>query len=215
VTDLPSGREPQPLSTLLPALAKVSPDDIRLVLPAPGDPRGLPGPGPFTTACLLSGEGIRCRSWGLIPELMTHRSGSGDIWHTVEWRYFVLPVPGPPTESLTLAEADHDLLAAVRGATETLRRLEVARWRPELGPALHGLRDPSGDADLPPGYPPRAAQVLRRAEAVTAIAELATTDAPGSAVTAAEAAGRDEALRPLATAARRAACAAYNAPLEC
>ena len=42
----------------LPAMAKLHPDEIRLVLPAPGDPRGLPGPGvPFTERALLSGEG--------------------------------------------------------------------------------------------------------------------------------------------------------------
>ena len=40
----------------LPALAKLSPDEIRLVLPAPGDPRGLPGPGDFAGAALLAGE---------------------------------------------------------------------------------------------------------------------------------------------------------------
>jgi hypothetical protein len=37
------------------------------------------------------------------------------------------------------------------------------------------------------------------------------TDAPGAAVTGHDARGRDEALRPLATAVRRALVAAYNA----
>src|SRR5258706_9714004 len=40
------------------ALAKLHPDEVRLVLPAPGDPRGLPGPGPFSGAALVAGEGV-------------------------------------------------------------------------------------------------------------------------------------------------------------
>ena len=67
-----------PLRDALPALAKLSPDEIRLVLPAPGDPRGLPGPGDFAGAALLAGEAVVAGGLGLIPEVRTHTSGSGD-----------------------------------------------------------------------------------------------------------------------------------------
>src|SRR5688572_21717910 len=60
VTGLPGRLQPQPLAEALSALARTSPDDLRLVLPTPGDPRGLPGPGPFTAAALLAGEGALC-----------------------------------------------------------------------------------------------------------------------------------------------------------
>jgi hypothetical protein len=46
------------------------------------------------------------------------------------------------------------------------------------------------------------------------IVALAGADAPGAAVNAFEASARDAALRPLATAARRARVAAVNAPLR-
>ncbi|MFJ6956353.1 hypothetical protein ACISRB_33605, partial [Micromonospora aurantiaca] len=44
VADAPGTWTDVSLREALPSLAKHSPDDIRLVLPAPGDPRGLPGP---------------------------------------------------------------------------------------------------------------------------------------------------------------------------
>src|SRR3954464_2257377 len=56
VADAPGTWTDVPLSAGLPVFAKLHPDDIRLVLPAPGDPRGLPGPGELTGAALLAGE---------------------------------------------------------------------------------------------------------------------------------------------------------------
>ncbi len=44
-----------------------APDDIRLVLPAPGDPRGLPGPGDFSGAALLAGEAVVTAGLGFVP----------------------------------------------------------------------------------------------------------------------------------------------------
>ncbi len=55
VADAPGTWTDVPLREALPTLAKLSPDEIRLVLPAPGDPRGLPGPGDFAGAALLAG----------------------------------------------------------------------------------------------------------------------------------------------------------------
>ena len=52
---------------------------LRLVLPAPGDPLGLPGPGAFTQAALRAGEGVLAlrpdgSGTGLIPTLTSHGS---------------------------------------------------------------------------------------------------------------------------------------------
>jgi hypothetical protein len=214
VTDLPGEPHAVPLRTALVALSGVDGDEVRLVLPTAGDPRGLPGPGPFTTASLVAGEGALCGSIGLVPSVERRVSGSGDVWHTVHWR--VLPLPdGPrPAEPLTLAEAEHDLLEALRTSTDVLRDLDVARWRPELADALAGLRRADSAKHLPPGYEARAHRVLHRAELVARIVTLAGEDAPGGAVNVFEASARDAALRPLATAARRARVAAHNAPLR-
>ena len=220
--------EPVDLRAGLASFSRVEPDDIWLVLPSPGDPRGLPGPGPFTDAALLAGEGVLCATVGVVPQVDTATSGSGDVWHTVTWRRLALARPADPLAVLatvdpltrarggapTVPEADHDLVLALQDATDALRRLDVARWRPELATALGSLRRPADAAALPPGYDERCDRLLSRAATVSRIVALAGTDAPGAAVSAYEASERDAALRPLATAARRAQTAAINAPLQ-
>jgi hypothetical protein len=226
VDGLPSAGSPVSLADGLATFSRLGPDDIWLVLPSPGDPRGLPGPGPFTDAALSAGEGVLCGATGLVPEVETRLSGSGDVWRTVIWRTPPLtgsaPLTGGGPDPLTLArrgaptvaEADHDLLMALREATDVLRELDVARWRPELAAALTDLRRESDDRGLPPGYDARCGRLVGRAGTVSRILALAAADAPGGAVSAFEAAERDAALRPLATAARRAHAAAVNAPLR-
>src|SRR6185295_19230788 len=85
VADAPGTWTDVPLRTGLPTLAKLHPDSIRLVLPAPGDPRGLPGPGPFSGAALLAGEAVVTPELGLVPEVRSHTSGSGVTFETVLW----------------------------------------------------------------------------------------------------------------------------------
>jgi hypothetical protein len=209
--DLPGQLVPAPLRTALSAFATVPAARIRVVLPAAGDPRGLPGPGPFTSAALAAGEAVVCGDTGLVPRIETRRSGSGDHWEVITWRGY--PVPAAPPDPLTVPEAEHDLLLALRESADALIRLDVARWRPELAGALTGLRNAEPESALPPGYGPRCHRVLAKAVTVSQILELAAGDAPGGAVTAWEAAERDAALRPLAVAARRALVSAVNAPL--
>jgi hypothetical protein len=214
VADLPGHVHAVPLRTALATLSTLDPDTVRLVLPAAGDPRGLPGPGAFSTAALRAGEGAICAALGLVPTVERRVSGSGDVWHTVLWAAVPMPAARVHLETVPLPDAEHDLLEALRASTDVLRDLDVARWRPELAEALAALRRDSHAADLPPGYDPRAHRVLHRAEVVGRIVALAGADAPGAAVNAFEASARDAALRPLATAARRARAAALNTPLR-
>src|SRR5262245_40910902 len=78
VADAPGTWTDVPLREALGALSKVPPDTLRLVLPVPGDPRGLPGPGPFTAAALEVGEAVVAGDVGLVPHVHTRVSGSGD-----------------------------------------------------------------------------------------------------------------------------------------
>jgi hypothetical protein len=214
--DAPGTWSDVPLGSALPAFAKVHPDEIRLVLPVPGDPRGLPGPGEFTNAALLSGEGIVARGFGLVPEVRTHTSGSGMTFSTVLWRFHPLPetaVRAGLTEP-TAAEAEADLSTALAETTHQLTRLDVAHWRPELAGALAALRKPDAGTDLPAGFDPRARRLYARAAVLDRVLALAETAAPGGAVNNHEAQQRDAALRPLTTACRRALVAACNAPLK-
>lgn len=143
VADAPGTWTDTTLRDTLPLLAKVSPDDIRVVLPAAGDPVGLPGPGPFTGAALLEGEGVLAGPYGFVPEVRDHTSGSGDVFTTVRWQVFVLPTALPPAIGPGPTEAEADLNAALLSATAELTRLDVAQWRPELAGALAALRAPT------------------------------------------------------------------------
>lgn len=214
VADAPGTWTDVPLSQALSALSRWHPDEIRLVLPVPGDPRGLPGPGPFTGAALVAGEGVLTPELGLVPEVRSHTSGSGVTFETVLWRCYGLPSPAvPPVDQPTTAEAEAELSQELQAATRALTKLDVAQWRPELAGALAALRRPDGDTDLPPGYDPRARRLYARASILDRVLALAEHVAPGGAVNGYEAQQRDAALRPLTTACRRALVAACNAPM--
>ncbi|AGZ40508.1 hypothetical protein AFR_11095 [Actinoplanes friuliensis DSM 7358] len=213
VADAPGTWTDVPLGQALPAFAKLRPDDIRLVLPAPGDPRGLPGPGELTGAAMLVGEAIVTPAFGIVPELRRHTSGSGVAFETVLWRFY--PVPEfRPTFQLGAAEAEIELTTALTEATSQLTRLDVAQWRPELAGALQALRRPESTATLPPGFDPRSRRLFARASILDQVLTLAEHSAPGGAVNGYEAQQRDAALRPLTTACRQALVAACNAPLH-
>jgi hypothetical protein len=214
VEGLPGTWQAVSLREALAHFSRVEPGSVRLVLPAPGDPRGLPGPGEFTSAALDAEEGIVVGDLGLVPEPQEYRSGSGDTWQAITWHVHPLPDRRAPVELILPAEAEQELAAALAEATDALASLDVARWRPELAPALRALRRGAGTADLPAGYDQRSRRLYARAGVLDRVLALASHDAPGAAVNAFEANQRSEALRPLATACRRSLVAACNAPLK-
>lgn len=214
VTNAPGTWTDVPLREAVSALSKLHPDEIRLVLPAPGDPRGLPGPGPLTADAIDVGEAAIAGRLGLVPHVQRHTSGSGDTFEIVVWQAYEFPnAPGGAGEP-SPAEAEADLSAALAEATATLSRLDIAAWRPELAGALAALRRPDNGTDLPPGFTPRARRLFARASVLDRVLALAAEVAPGGAVSGYEAQMRDEALRPLTVACRRALMAACNSPLE-
>jgi hypothetical protein len=211
VADAPGTWRDVPLGQALPMFAKLHPDEIRLVLPAPGDPRGL-APGPVTGAAMLAGEAVMTPQFGVVPEVRTHTSGSGVTFETVLWR--VLPIQDyRPGFQIGAAEAEQELSQALTESTTKLTRLDVAQWRPELAGALQALRRPESTATLPPGFDPRARRVFARASVLDQVLTLAEHNAPSGAVNTYEAQQRDEALRPLTAACRQALVAACNSPL--
>jgi hypothetical protein len=213
VSDAPGTWTDVPLPQGLPVFAKVHPDDIRLVLPVPGDPRGLPGPGELTGAALLAGEAVMTPSFGVVPQVRRHTSGSGVEFETVLWRVF--PVAEyKPVFQMGAAEAEAELTAALGETTAQLTKLDVAQWKPELAGALQALRRPESTATLPPGFDPRARRLFARAGVLDQVLALAGSNAPGGAINGFEAQQRDAALRPLMSACRQALVAACNSPLH-
>ena len=190
----------------------------RLVLPAPGDPLGLPGPGPFTQAALVAGEGVLAvrddgSGYGLVPSLTSHGSELDGTVTTVLWTSYAVELSGPD-QGPFLHEAEHDLRLGVVEAARALAALDIARWNPEIGDALHDLRRDArhgiAEDELPGSWPPRAREVLVKARQLAGVITLAQQDV-GGAIDARAADERDKVLRDLARVVRRARVAAYNA----
>lgn len=190
----------------------------RLVLPAPGDPLGLPGPGAFTQAALDAGEGVLAlrtdgSGWGLVPALTHHGSELDGTVTTVTWQAYPVTAVGPDPGPF-LHEAEHDLRVGLMEATQALVDLDVARWDPDVADALRDLRVAQRrgipDDELPGSWPPRARDLLVRTRALSELVHLAD-HSTGGAVDAREADARARVLRELARVVRRARVAAYNA----
>jgi hypothetical protein len=213
VADAPGTWTDVPLPQALPIFAKLHPDEIRLVLPAPGDPRGLPGPGELTGAALATGEAVMTPDFGVVPQVRRHTSGSGVVFETVLWQVFPV-LDFKPVFQIGAAEAEGELTHALGEATAQLTKLDVAQWKPELAGALQALRRPESTATLPIGFDPRARRLFARASVLDQVLALAETNAPGGAINGHEAQQRDAALRPLTTACRQALVAACNSPLH-
>ena len=191
---------------------------LRVVLPAPGDLVGLPGPGAFTTAAVEAAEGVLAlradgSGTGLVPTVTAHGSPFDGTVTTVAWAAYPVAVSGPDPGPF-LHDAEHDLRRGVLEVTGVLRDLDVARWRPEVADALQDLRRQArqgiAEDELPGGYPSRARDLLVRARQLGAVVQLALED-PGGAVDTREAVERERALRSLGGLVRRARVAAYNA----
>jgi hypothetical protein len=192
---------PEQLVGGLGALRSRGADAVGAALPTDGDLVGLGGPGAFNTAALEAGEAalvLDAASFvvtGLVPE----RVGAA-----VTWR----PVPAERRQVPDVGEADRSLRTALLAAADTLARLDVARWRPEVADRLMNLRHRHA-VTTPPGVPARCAELAARGLQALEIAELALED-DGGALTSYDAEARRAAIAPLGRAGRRALVAAAS-----
>jgi hypothetical protein len=180
---------------------------VRLVLPVPGDVRGVPGPREFLTAALDTGEAVCGGSLGVVPEVTEYFPSSAPP--SVVWHAFV--VDRVPPEQMHLPDVQHELTTAIRETAAALAAADVAGCGADIADALRAARHAGEHLNLPPRFPSRAVGLLAQAERIQAVLDLAASDPDGGAVDRFGMSARDSALRPLATAARRARLAAYNA----
>lgn len=216
VAGLPGEDAPVGLTLALGRLRTLGVSGLRLALPAPGHPLGLSGPPEFNAAALEAEEAVVAvgAPLGLVPEVW-EAGPEGDVHVEVVWR--CLPVrEAPPADVPSLGEAERELAEAMREATRTLSRLDVAGSGPVAEAALDAYRARAerGRQALAPGYPARAVRVLELAQRIGLLVSLAYESGHGAAVSAGEMAARGEALRPVERTARRALVAAYNATVE-
>lgn len=205
VSGLPGTVGAVPLGEALSALRGLGERRLRLVLPAPGDVRGLPAVPGLAALALEQGQAAVGDRVVLVPEPLGPE--------VLQWTAFPLDgvaLPPPPVEG-TLRAASGALDQAVTGSARTLAELDLARWHPEVPELLAGLALPRPAPGLPDDHDPLALSILGRALRVAAVLDLAMADAPGGAVNQAQAARRDAVLRPLGSAVREAVTAAYNA----
>ncbi|HEX4812730.1 MAG TPA: hypothetical protein VFV66_08245 [Nonomuraea sp.] len=174
--------------------------ELRLALPAPGDPLGLSGPASFNSAAVDAGQAVIAvldgRTLGFVPA--PDRRGSSYVGVRLE-----VHESGPARHDLpSLAEAERGLSDAMRSATEALAAVD--------GPALSRPEPRPQGGELAPGYPGRAHRVSTLATRLAAVLRLA--DDRG--LTSGQVAARGAALRELDRAVRRALVAAHHAIFE-
>ncbi len=200
VVGLPGEPEPVNLPYALGRLRALGATGLRLVLPAPGDVAGLPGPADFNERAVGRGEavvttgGVRL---GLLPELRGTWSAH--------------PVGDAGRSAVPLPDAARELARVMREATELLVRMDLARWEPAAAMVL-SERSRAVRPELPASADMQAQHVLHQALRIAGIVELARAG-DGAAVTALEMAARTQALRDLDSAARRAVEAACSPPV--
>ncbi|RVW04136.1 hypothetical protein [Rhodococcus xishaensis] len=185
--------------------------EVRLVLPVPGDVRGLPVGTGFARSALDVGEGVLVGEPG--------RPGIG-IVPTVEGpdvlRWTVLPVATLPmiTEHSGLGEAERAMREAIRDAADALLQLSsVHTGRPGTDPhrRISKALEDRARHRYPDSVPTRALRILDSADRVAAILTVAEQDSPTEGTSASSAAAHERLLRPLWTAVRTARVAAVTA----
>lgn len=203
---------------------------IGVVLPVPGDVRGLVPGTQFAHDALAAGEAVVVRTAdgdavGLVPAFESTSDGvdgetgeSADIDYVLSWSVYSVadrPVADVVDPGADLGEAEYALRSAVRTAAEALNGLELAGVGEADPRALVGEVLAANDHHrLPDHTPPRATRVLSTAAHVDAIITVSAGLTPIGMQSASEARIADGALRPLASVVRTARAAAISAILQ-
>jgi hypothetical protein len=203
---------------------------ISVVLPVPGDVRGLVADTQFERDALAAGEAVivadprdPAAAIGLVPEFEYDDEDSDfDAPDTVpelcamSWTVYSLP-GAPVTEHLDLGDAEYALRSAVRSAADTLGAIRA-------GSGSIDVADPRGLVEqvlesarqhrAPDHAPSRALRVLENAAHVDAIIAVSAGLMPIGTQTSSEAQIASNALRPLTAVVRSARMAAVSAILH-
>ena len=191
---------------------------IAVVLPVPGDVRGLIPGTQFSHDALAAGEAVVVSgpdgdAVGIVPMLESTDEGADD-GDVLTWSVYSV-TECPLSDAIDLGEAEYALRSAVRTAAEALGGLELSGGgaaNPRM--LVEEVLAANGHHRLPDHAPPRAVRVLSTAAHVDAI--IAVTDGLPATGTrsASEARIADDAMRPLSSVVRAARTAALNAILQ-
>jgi hypothetical protein len=227
------------LQTLRAAVGRPSsPGSINVVLPVPGDVRGLAPGTQFESDALAAGEAVIVTSpadpttaVGLVPEFSYEDlDGADDDARLPEscalsWTVYSLP-GSAPLHHYELGDAEYALRSAVRSAADALGEIGLAATSDVDDPRglVEQLLESARQHRIPDHAPSRALRVLENAAHVDAIiavsAGLSRSDSPADRIAAgitqssSQAQIATDALRPLTTVVRSARMAAVNAILH-
>lgn len=175
---------------------------LRVVLPATGDPTGLPGPARFNQHAIEVGQVVVVDqlSVGLIPQI---------VESTTHW-IAVQTTPGiVPTVAVRPEEAAREVRLALNEATSQLANLDMATGRDDVAEAVGLMRAQLKQARLPSSLPGSDQHTIHSAAQILGICEIALTFARPTP-TAGLDHQRTRVLTDLATTARRCLAAAAN-----
>lgn len=195
---------------------------LALVLPVPGDVRGLPAGSQFQADALDAGEAVVVRAAdgtaiGLVPTFECHDhddpDSAGFPQTALLWSVYSLPGFGV-IEHLDLGEAEYTLRSAVRSAAETLGGLGFAPGGEDPRALVEEIVAANSHHRIPEHAPERAVRVLATAAHIDAIITVSAGVAPISTQSASEARIAEATLQPLSSVVRTARAAAVSAILN-
>lgn len=229
------GRPSVPASAALPASLRGT---ISVVLPVPGDVRGLAAGTQFESDALAAGEAVivanpgdPASAVGLVPEFSygdldgPDDDASLDELCALSWTVYSLP-GAPPPHPYELGDAEYALRSAVRSAADALGAIGLGAASDVDDPRglVEQLLESARQHRIPEHAPSRALRVLENAAHVDAIiavsAGLSRSDSPADRIAAgitqssSQAQIATDALRPLTTVVRSARMAAVDAILH-
>jgi hypothetical protein len=202
---------------------------IGVVLPVPGDIRGLPAGTQFQQDALIVGEAIVVTdrrdpsvAVGLVPDFeYDDVDDDADFEQAPEvcglcWTVYSLP-EAPVAEHLELGDAEYALRSAVRSAADALGAIRAGAGEVEVADPrglVEQVLESAQHHRAPDHAPARALRVLENAAHIDAIITVSSGLMPIGLQTSSEAQIANQALRPLAAVVRSARMAAVSAILH-
>ena len=199
---------------------------IAVVLPIPGDVRGLPPGTQFARDAIAAGEAVIVthpedagKAVGLVPEFEYDESDEELVIAepaALSWTVYSLP-SSPAIDHIELGEAEYDLRLAVRSAADTLTTIGLGSTGVDVDDPrgmVEQLLESTRHHQVPEPAPSRALRVLENAAHVDAIIAVSAGLSRIGTHSLSEAQIATDALRPLAAVVRSARVAALSAILE-
>ncbi len=192
---------------------------INVVLPVPGDVRGLPVRTQFQSDALDAGEAVLVSApdgagIGLVPAFVDDSEvGVLVAGPALSWSVYSLPAT-PVADHMELGEAEYAMRSAVRSAAEALDGLRLDAGGEDPRALVEEVLEAGSRHRIPDHAPVRALRVLSTAAHVDAIVTVGSGLASIGSQSSSEIGIADTAMKPLISVVRSARLAAVSAILQ-